>query len=152
METIKWNCLKKFNTLKFNKNHGEVYMKTFIIAAICLIATQNAHARRNICPKNSKEIVACTSKQTLPMIPFISLCEEPNKDHVLAIDYGSNRGPDHYEADVIETDAQIVAVVKDEDMDKSKLIIAKSQTNTTQAVFSYEWLGREISSLYKCSL
>lgn len=127
-------------------------MKKLFIASLCLVAFQSAHSRESICPETSKEIAACVSKKLVPLIPFVSICSMADGSHTMAIDYGSIRGADLYEAKFTETATQYIIEATSEDMDKSMLTVEKSSTAKTEGVFSYEILGVKIASAYKCSL
>jgi hypothetical protein len=127
-------------------------MKIFIIASLCLIAFQSAFARESLCPETSKEVAACISKKLLPMIPFVSICAMNDGSHAMAIDYGSTRGPDLYEAKFTETASQYILEATSDDMDKSMLTVEKSSASKTEGVFSYEILGVKRASAYKCTL
>jgi hypothetical protein len=127
-------------------------MKKLFIASLCLVAFQSAYSKESLCPETSKEVAACISKKLLPMIPFVSICAMGDGSHAMAIDYGSTRGPDLYEAKFTETASQYILEAISEDMDKSTLTVEKSSSNKTEGIFSYEILGSKIVSAYKCTL
>lgn len=127
-------------------------MKSLIIT-LTVLTSFAATAAPKLCPAGTKEVLACTAKSSIPIYPYVSICENSDGSNLIVMNSGAGRSPDILKADKAEDASTLVFTANEEDSDGvvltySKGIVGAKKTN---AILVYNILMGEVEDEYRCT-
>jgi hypothetical protein len=118
-------------------------MKITLILASLFIGNL-AFATPQLCPTNSQAIATCTAKAWVPMIPFVSVCDDGSKFQ-LVMDPGAGR------AETV-TEAGVTYSAVEANTDNLQLTIKNSTSEKKSALLTFMSFNRELKVDFNCKL
>jgi hypothetical protein len=125
-------------------------MKITLILASLFIGNL-AFATPQLCPTNSQAIATCTAKAWVPMIPFVSVCDDGSKFQ-LVMDPGAGRGYMVYEVAETVTEAGVTYSAVEANTDNLQLTIKNSTSEKKSALLTFMSFNRELKVDFNCKL
>lgn len=107
-------------------------------------------AATKLCPKDTTEVLKCTSDSVVAFVPFTSICETPDAQLKIVLDPGAGRSGMVYLAERTETENEILFTATEENVDNLKLTVIKSDAKKQKAILSMVLFSKERQFGFTC--